>query len=552
MAALAWVARDALPRYRGRVALIVLCNFLAIAAAAGALGGVMLYARHAEHGQPITLLGWTMHFSDSLASLAMFGGAIATLGVLSAVCQYATDRLILSTARQYHQTCAERALAIVSDPLCRGWQLLGEDDERPRRLAGRMLGSAARQTAFALRDMLRIMLPILTFAAALAFLVWIDWRLTLGLLPAGLVYLLPLYLINRQVTRRQREYRLRSREARGEVGRRMRERLAGIESRETASSAEAADPLHGAAYRGALAALYARLLADRRTQMLNTAFFVACLVALLMFFGVQAREHGRPWSDLLFYVLALRFAMTSLRQTTTLIAKFSRFFPEYRAYGSFLAAAEAIRARRAESKLHPQPLPPSLSIRIGKRGLWDSPRALKVAMASQDGETAVAAMLWALTPLAPDRADLEALAAALERRIDEGVDLATNALFIARLPAMEEHNAAIDTAPIIFIADNMFRRRPAQAMLERARGLIVVVGDSVDTARQATGERKADAHVIVVDGQTIVGGGDARWLEANAEAIRAELTRRAAELQRRSGSAAGESDDEVDEDDDAA
>ncbi len=574
LSALRWVAQDALPRYRSRVALIVLFNFMAIAAATGAVGGVMLFARHAELGQPIHFLRWTIQFAkdtgSNLTNLWLCGAAIALLGVLSAVCQYITDNLILSTAKRYHHFCAERAMAIVHDPLCRGWQLLGDEDEHeaPRNLASRMIGGATKQTTLALRDMLRILLPALTFIAAVTFLVWIDLRVTVVVLPIAMLYLLPLYLINRQVTRKQKAYRAMGREARGEVSRALRARMIGAGAvaneyrvnehgrpnpppgpvpQRRVEAPSRGSPLQGESYRGALSAFYGRLLADRRTHMLNTAFFVACLVALLMFFGVQAREHGRPWSDLILYLVALRFAMTALRQVTTLLAKFSRFFPEYRAYGAFGRGAAESRQRRAPVRERGASgngglaaLPEALTVRVGKRGLWDSPRGVKV---DRNGAT-----LWVLMPLAADYVDLEALAARLER-IDEPVDLATNAMFIARAVDIDDDATAIAAAPMIVLADDVLQRRAVQATLAQARGFVAIVSNRPDAALLTITERNMPASVIVMDGSEVLGGGDAAWLKANAQAIAAELARRADELQQRG--ALGESEDEEDEDEDA-
>jgi ABC-type multidrug transport system fused ATPase/permease subunit len=545
VSALRWVARDALPRYRGRVALIALCNVLAVACAAGAVGGVMLYARHAESGQPVRLMRWTIDFSAAHAAsgamitqLIICGAIVALLGVLSAVFQYLTDNLILSTARMHQQFCAERAMMIVHDPLCRGWPLLGDETTRetPQHLASRMIGSASKQTALALRDMLRILLPALTFAAAVGFLLWVDLRVTGVVLPIALVYLLPLYLINRQVTRRQKMYRAMSREARGDVGRALRGRLRG-EAASAGNQEDAAAPLRTDSYRGALRAFYGRLLADRRTHMLNTSFFVACLVVLLMFFGVQAHERGRPWSDLLFYLLALRFAMTALRQVTTLLAKFSRFFPEYRAYGEFVEGAAAIRTRReAGSPAGVAVLPSILTLRIGREPIWESQRVIKLSRGD---------WLWVLMPLAAEHIDLETLAARLEHWVDEDVDLATSAAIIARSVNIDGAATTVATAPMIVINDDVLPRRGTDATLRNVPGLVVVASTRPDAALLTIIERGAASAIMVADGGEVLGGGDAAWLKANMSSITAELSRRADDARHR----ADERGDDVAEDD---
>jgi ABC-type multidrug transport system fused ATPase/permease subunit len=484
----------------------------------------MLYARHAEQGRPVHLFNWTLDLTAwGGGGLFACGAVVALLGLLSAVFQFFTDNLILATARDYHHACAERAMTIIHDPLCRGWQLLGHDErETPRQIAARMIGGAARHTALALRDMLRIILPALTFLAAVGFLFWIDLTVTLVVLPIALLYLLPLYLINRQVTHRQKRYRALSRKARSEVSQALRARMLGgpMTSPVKQNALESIlRPLRADSFRGALGALYGRLLADRRTHMLNTSFFVACLVALLVFFGAQSREHGRPWSDLLFYLVALRFAVTSLRQVTTLVGKFSRFFPEYRSYGTFVRQAMSIHERRIAAGQSDAPTPQALTWRIGRKPQWESPRVVRVNRAE--------GVLWVLTPLPPEFVDLEALAARLEQLNVEEIDLASNAEFIVRASDCEARSREIAAAQCLLLPDDVLPRRAVQEALSACQGYVVIVSARPDAALLSIQERKECAAVIVLDGGEVLGGGDAAWLKFNIVAIAKELGRRA-------------------------
>lgn len=535
VSALMWVVRDALPRYTSQVAAIVVCNILGLAAAAGAVGGVMAYARAAEHDRPMRILGHAWRIGSDVRSLLLFGAAIATLGIVSAGCTYVVDRLILALARRYHAFCADRAIAIAADPLCRGWQVMLDDP--PRSILSRMAGGSSRVMGLVLRDLLRIILPSLTVIAVVAFLFYIDATLTLVLIPATAAYLLPLYAINRRVTRMQREYRDLSPQARSEVGRRLREALQSGQLEQEFESIRR-DALHGSAYRGTLAALYGRLLADRRVHLLNAAFFIVCLVALLIFFGIQARDHARPWSDLIFYLLALRYAMTSLKQTTTLGAKFSRFFPEYHAYSEFVVGSARTRERRSLERAKPRELPDQLSLRLGKSGRWNSPRMFRIRL---PGTVIV------LSPLASGHADLEAMMLRFERRVDEDVDLTTSAAFIANGDGPEE--AALGSAPAVALSGPMAARQRTPAALApilRSNGrLVFIVHDdpaSLDTWPLSASI--ADAKVLVSDGMRFVAAGDRTWLRDNVAEISAFLEESAERYMRRGGGEDGVDDDE--------
>lgn len=529
------MVRDALPRYKGPVAAIVACNILGLAATAGAVGGVMAYARAAEHDGPMHVFNSRWHVGSDVRSLLLFGACIAALGMVSAGCTYVVDRLILSLAKRYHVFCADRAVTIAADPLCRGWQAMFDDP--PRAILGRMAGGASRMMGLVLRDLLRVILPSLTVIAIIAFLFYIDATLTAVLIPAVALYLLPLYVINRRVTRMQREYRALSPQARSEVGRRLRDALQTGRLPSEVDSIRR-DALHGAAYQGALTALYGRLLADRRVHLLNAAFFIVCLVALLIFFGMQAREHARPWSDLIFYLLALRYAMTSLKQTTTLGAKFSRFFPEYHAYSAFVAESERTRERRTAALARPNTLPEGLSLRLGKNARWDSSRMLRMR---------VPGTLIILTPIAAGHADLEAMLLRLEERAEEDVDLTTHAAFIANGDGPDESNVG-DASTIAISGQIAARQRTAtnlpNLLSHMNRFVVIVHDDANDIDAWPLSQGMKEAMVLVSDGVRFVAGGDRSWLQANAADVIAFLAETAERLKRRGG------DDGVDDEED--
>jgi hypothetical protein len=301
------------------------------------------------------------------------------------------------------------------------------------------------------------------------------------------------------------------------------------------------ETLHGSAYQGALAALYGRLLADRRVHLLNAAFFIVCLVALLMFFGIQARDHARPWSDLIFYIVALRFAMTSLKQTTSLGAKFSRFFPEYHAYAAFVDDAKHTRTRRVEEFAHPRAVPEMLTLRLGRNVMWESARALRIRSTGT---------LIVLTPIAPGHADLEAMLLRLEHRLDDDVDLSTRAEFAAQSDRLDEPQ--FGTAPVLVLSGSIAGRNRAASLLKgnpnaAPRLLVVVHDDPRGLLTSPIMPGSTEWNAIVSDGVRLVAGGRSHWFRAHVAEIDAFLGEQADTVKRR-GATDDALDDEEDED----
>ena len=415
-----WVARDGLGRFRHQVIIILILNFLGVSTAALSLGGIMLYAKHAESGHtvPIKLAWMRFHVHRDPLSLMLYGGIVAMFGIFSGVCLYMTERQIQRVTRGYELHCAQRVLSIIGDPLYRGWQdlTLGSSWQGVKLL----LNTRARWTAFAFQDMLRAILPILTFGFTLAFLLYIDVWLTLLLVPAAIIYLIPLYHINRGVSKNQNDYRQAAPTVQGAVARGLKNMLdsSGRQDRKVQWCRQALDTPE---YERMHNSYYSRLLSDKRVVLLNTIFFVTCLFALFVFFGVATKSYGRSWTELVSYLVALKLAIGALRHVSGLFLKFSRYFPEYREYSHFVQGCQRVREQRRAQPVtivDAASAPTSLTIRPGSRTMWNSVTRLSWNQGS---------ILWLALASRPGHFRLESAAARLEARLAEPAALAATA-----------------------------------------------------------------------------------------------------------------------------
>jgi len=514
-----WVTREGLRAYWPRILGVTALNTFGVLATAAVFLGVAAFARHLEKGgEPQSYLGIELAISTDAGALARSIAALALMGVLGALALYAAEWQIARIAAAYQRKCSLRLLAIAADPRFAGWQ--GLVDDAPR-WAIQRLNSAARITAFALRNVLRGILPVIVFIIAAAALIGVDPGLTAMLAPLVLVYLVPLYFINRGVARQQRAYK----EAAPQAKRLLGEGLRLIDSGEPAEAkldwaAVAWDPPE---HEQAARLFWKRRLANQRVQALNLVFFTVCLLGLFGFFGVktQAPEGERTWAEFLVFIVALRFVFYGVRQVTARLVKLSRFLPEYRAYTEFVDEAEGIRAGNARGGA--AALPDVLVFRCGRDGQWGSVPRLRM----QRSQSVVV-----LTPHRVTHGMLEAAAVRMAGALKEPADILRRSNLLAQ--SADSVDAIVSADRETSIGDSGGERMAPRADSGRGRYRFIIVDDARE-ALQLLEEIDRDggsaAGVAVLEDRDIIACGDREWLAANLRAIEEHLIgARAAEV----------------------
>lgn len=411
-----WLALDCWRNFKLRIVSVVILSWLGITAATAVFGGLIFYIRSLESNRTPSILGieWQL---NSPQVLILFTIGMMLLGVVSAVILYWVDWLIAHLAIAYQKHCTYRLFQIASDPRYYGWQRLVDG---PPTAAMQLFLGTTRGTAIALRRMLGGILPAITFLVATVFLVRTSPGLTALLIPLILVYLVPLYQANQWAVEKQTEYSKIGRKARKGVSRALDVAVgSGLPPAQKMDRAK--QTIETPDYEAASVLFYARKLVNSRIRMVNTIFFVGCLVGLFSFFAIAATKGGRRWSDLLVYLFALRFAFGGLQQVTTVFGKLSRLLPIYRHHVDFVIQAEQYYEERRRSLHSHAPLPEALAIRTTGQIFPGTLVALDLHPGDQ---------VWAIVSAEPDFSMLQAIAARLERAILDEVDLISTSAFL--------------------------------------------------------------------------------------------------------------------------
>jgi hypothetical protein len=251
------------------------------------------------------------------------------------------------------------------------------------------------------------------------------------------------------------------------------------------------------------------MLAAKQVHFLNTVFAMLCLLALMTYFAIANQLYGRDWSDLLAYIIALRFTVSALRSVSTVFVLFSRFLPEYSSYAMAVEGADRIAKRREHIGQSSISLPCALTLKLGSHARLPSQKRLSI-------DTSKA--LFVLVPWRTVRTELDAIASRLEHRLVESVDFARRAIVKASANGRMEDEVRESGVPTI-IPMELWRAR-----LAPSDSFFVVVGHR---AEAAMGNEQIGS-VVVMDDRRIIGGGDRDWLRQNLEPIKAALAAAAA------------------------
>ena len=356
-----WIVRDGVWRYKKAAAMALAADFLGVTCQVGAIGQIVYYAQGLAKGTTIQVLGEGYAVRESVPLLILFGAGVFVALTVSGGMIYFSNTTILRVWRDYAGFCANRVFLLVAQRRSLAWTAGRIASDRDvQYLASR----DARFCSFALRVMLNAAIPTLTFLVAFATLVHLNLVLSL-LLGVLVVAALPFIY-------RASESGALSSTAFEEYGEQVRKEQASMLRglRGVAIPAGADDrwiraSLESDANRRHLEAFCHRIIVSQRSMVVINMVLAVGLPLILVFFGYQAIRTGAEWGVVLTYVVAVRYCVTNLRTTGTMLTNLNRFYPQIRRYRDFVTALSA--------PSEPAPPPPaSWPLEVETAGITDS------------------------------------------------------------------------------------------------------------------------------------------------------------------------------------
>lgn len=328
---LRWFVRDSIGRYPGWVILISSTSFAGVFFQVSAISQVLYYAKLISSGQELALLGRTYDPRSSGELLVMAAGGIFLALTLAAGVTYLAQRTALRLSIRYERLCLRRCFAALGSVPPEGTApfLLVHDPHN------RIVKSDPRLAGRAFLKAMHTIVPAGVFFVATATLFYLDWQMTLLLIPLGIA---GGYAIAKGNIRSARSYN----DYESSVVPAIREKTLFLKTL-MGSPTQREDVL-----RGVDASLENGPTNDQTSsysRFMQTVDWNNCLNAVtlgggfllvLLVLGYDILHEQTGWGRLIVYLVGLRYAMDHLRQATSNLLAVNRFMPQIERLSSLL------------------------------------------------------------------------------------------------------------------------------------------------------------------------------------------------------------------------
>lgn len=332
-ALLEWQVRLLLRRAPRSAAAAVLLTGLSVLLQAGSVGALLLFVRAQQSGGRTLVLGMELPAHPTIAGLSAWGGAVLVLGTTAALLTHAG-------ALRSQTAAAAGARGYLTEVLTEVSRAALAEAFPPERSEGRtiLIQTFVRDSAVLIRSLsltLGLFLPLFTLMLAAAVLAWLDLWLALGVGLPLVLLVVPYWALNRSVVTAARSYedlaRRRTMVLREMFANALESRMPDVTPEELGRRLQS-DPT----LRDNERAIAAFMLRGDRVQSLRIGYLAVALCGILVLF-VVFRERNASWAALAAFVVALRYAATSLGTLAGTLVGAVRFVPHLermRAMGS--------------------------------------------------------------------------------------------------------------------------------------------------------------------------------------------------------------------------
>ena len=327
------VAADSVCRFKKESFLILITDFLGVFFQVWTIGLAIYYAHALEKGDNIKLLGYEFQTRNSIGLLFVCGiGALLSL-LLSAWLIYFSRTRGFMLRRRYEEFCAKRVFTLFGSSLkvCVSSDKYFSDSN----VLFRLVRTDSRNIGRVLQLFLGTIIPTITLLVAVGVLFYTNAPLTLLMLVLFGVSSIFQYKIS---VAGAKNSTLREKYAKGASleYQQIILRLKGTSLPLPKNESWFKENVFSGKIKRFLDAQIERLKAVENSQLISNILFAITIFVILLALGAGIILKGEGWGNLIVYLVALRFGLVNMKQSSSKITGINRFYPQVKRYFQFL------------------------------------------------------------------------------------------------------------------------------------------------------------------------------------------------------------------------
>ena len=327
------IAVDSIWRFKKESFLILITNFFGVFFQVWTIGLAIYYAHALEKGNNIKMLGYEFQTRNSIGLLFVCGmGALLSL-LLSAWLIYFSRMRGLTLRRRYEEFCSKRVFALFGSNL----KIWAPPDKSfsDSNIILRIARTDSRNIGRVLWMLLDTIIPVITLLVSVGVLFYTNAPLTFLMLVIFGISSIFQYKISVMGAKNSS---LREKYARGASleYQQIILRLKGTSIPLPEDESWFKENIFSGKIKQFLDAQIGRLKVVENSQLVSNILFAITIFVILLALGAGIILKGEGWGNLIVYLVALRFGLVNMKQSSKKITGINRFYPQIKRYFQFL------------------------------------------------------------------------------------------------------------------------------------------------------------------------------------------------------------------------
>jgi ABC-type multidrug transport system fused ATPase/permease subunit len=328
---------DVVLQHKKFLALISFTGFTAVGLQAAGISLMYFYAKHLISGKKISLIFLSFNTRESIILLALTTACTALLFGAAALLNFYYNSSLVKCGCQLEKQLISKLYSLLRNaPTFRAPVVAGSKEESS--IIKVALGDS-RSCARAYLMAVSSIVPCLTLISSILVLVYQNWLMTVILIPLGVLFFLFVYRVNVSGVENSKAFEKHSPPLRDSF----RDNILTLQNNTQNLLSETLAPEldnkiddYVNSYRNLIALPY-------RSHLVTDIFLAVTLSSVLFGLSASAILGHSEWSNIIVYLIALRYATGALKQTSARFTVMNRFYPQLARYSNF---TKSLKRRR--------------------------------------------------------------------------------------------------------------------------------------------------------------------------------------------------------------